>query len=40
MMTDNVWFVQIIGKLYYSMSFTDKYGHTVSAGKKYMLGHF
>ena len=38
--TNTVWFVQIIGEFDYSENVIDDYGHTVSAGKEYILGHF
>ena len=33
-------FVQIIGEFNFSENVTGDYGHTASAGQKYMLGHF
>ena len=33
-------FVQIIGEFNFSENVTVDYGHTASAGQKYMLGHF
>ena len=33
-------FVQIIGEFDSPENVTDDYGHTGSAGKKYVLGHF
>ena len=39
-LTDTVWFVQIIGEFHSPENVIDDYGHTASAGEKYMLGHF
>ena len=38
--TDTVWFVQIIGEFDSPENVIDDYGHSASAGEKYMLGHF
>ena len=38
--TNTVWFVQVKGEFDSPENITDDYGHTASAGKKYMLGHF
>ena len=39
-LTDTVWFVQIIGEFHSPENVIDDYGHTASAGEKYMLDHF
>ena len=38
--TNTVWFVQTIGEFDSPENVNDKYAHTASAGKKYVLGHF
>ena len=38
--TNTVWFVQIIREFNSPENVIDDYGHTASAGEKYMLGHF
>ena len=37
---DTLWFVQIKGEFESTTSVSDDYGHIVTPGQKYMLGHF